>query len=342
MPNGDPIYRLPPDWHIVQTTTPFSEIYDWSLEFLGIPELWKQTRGSISGKPVRVAVLDTGVDTKHKDLQDGAIADAFDFTGSRFGPEDVMGHGTHCIGMIAARAQNNLGVAGIANKCEVVSCKVLGDNGGGTDQQIEAGIRKALNLGCDFVSMSLGAPRLSSRIRGILREAEQQGVFAFAASGNDGGAVNSPGRLPTTIGVGAVDKDGKLTRFTSRGPELDILAPGQDMVSTIPGGYGKMTGTSMAAPVAAAIGVLAYARHEEGASTTPLTNIQEMREHLQRTGRSTDSGYKLIDPTALLAENGHSDDPEQGGPMFTVGGYAVFGRPHQSAILSVVRTEDLE
>src|SRR5690606_18570488 len=110
----EPIYRLPPDIVMQVVTTPLSETRDWSLDFLGIPEVWQKTRGAVSGKPLIGCVLDTGVELRHKDLE-GAILDARDFTRSRVGPRDLNGHGTWCFGMMFAREGNGIGVAGIAN-----------------------------------------------------------------------------------------------------------------------------------------------------------------------------------------------------------------------------------
>lgn len=294
---NEPVYRLPPDLVMQAVTTPLSETIDWSQKFVGLPEAWQQT----AGEGIVLAVLDTGVDTSHPDLE-GQILDVRDFTGSIFGPEDQHGHGSHTTGTCVANA-NEIGVRGACYKAKALHAKVLGDDGAGTDGSIEQGMLWAHAKGAHIFSLSLGGPQMSERLHRVFMDIAADGKFIFAASGNDGGRVNYPGAWPETIGVGAADKNGRLTRFTSRGPELDIIAPGVDILSTIPGGrYAVMSGTSMATPLAASIGALALAKHKKVGGDTDLTDVPHMREHLKRTAKATPDGYGLIDPIALLKE----------------------------------------
>lgn len=294
----EPIYRLPPDLMMFPAAIPLSEIIDWGQEFAHLPEAWKQS----AGEGVKVAVLDTGVDVRHVDLQ-GQILDVADFTNSIYGPEDRHSHGTHCSGVIAANA-NEIGIRGGAYKAKLLCGKVLGDNGSGNDRSIEGGVLWAASKGADIISMSLGGPQMSDRLHRVFMELAAAGTIIFAAAGNDGGAVNFPGAWAETIGVGAIGRDGKLTDFTSRGPELDILGPGVDILSTVPGNrYATMSGTSMATPFCAAVGALALSKHRKDGGKTDLENVTQMREHLKRTARKSDgSGYGLIDPVELLKE----------------------------------------
>lgn len=299
MEDREPVYRIPPDWTAQFVAVGLSEVLDWSLEFLHIPDLWKTTRGAVNGKPLVCCVLDTGVDDKHPDLQ-GAILDAADFTNSMSGHQDRVGHGTWCASMIAARYGNNIGIGGIANECQVLVAKVLGDNGSGSDNTIGAGLDWGFKKGADFFSLSLGGPQMSKRLFNLFNEVASSGKFIFCASGNDGGAVNFPANWPCTCAVGAVDKQGNLTDFSSRGPELDILAPGTDMLGAVPGGYAKMSGTSMATPVACGIGILAYAK-DLADGKREINNLDDMIERLKRT--SVPRGqFGLIDPGKLLAD----------------------------------------
>ena len=311
-------YRLPP-YELKAVTVPLSETVDWSHKFLGIEDAWRHTKGAVNGKPLICAVLDTGCDTDHPDL-DGAILNAKDFTNSRFGAEDRHDHGTWCCGMIGARAGNNIGIRGIAPECQIIVAKVLGDNGSGSDQSIAAGMQWAWDQGADFFSLSLGGRGMPAYLKDLFQQIVNDGKFIFAASGNDGGPVNDPGAFGSTIGVGSVDKSGVISKFTSRGPQLDILAPGEDMLSTIGDGqFGEMTGTSMATPAACAVGMLAYAKHEQDGSDTDLKNNDQMREHLKRTSVKTGE-YGLISPENLMDEHGKPDDATVGNePTFSIG-----------------------
>ena len=313
----DPIFRLPP-WRLQAVTTPLAEVHDWSLAFLGISDLWKKTRG----KGIKVAILDTGTSPDHPDLS-GAVVEAKDFTGSPWGPVDRQGHGTWCCAQVGARA-NDVGCVGIAPMVSLYSGKVLDDGGSGTDVTIGAGMRWAIDLDVDIISMSLGGPVMSEELHELFKTfTSKPAHFIFAAAGNDGSGVNTvnfPGRWLETICVAAVDKFGKRAPFSSMGPRVDIAAPGVDMIAAIPGGYGKMSGTSMATPTAAAVGALALSKHKELGGLTDLVTVGDMREHLRKTaidkgdaGRDDEYGFGLIDPAKLLADEMHEPAPWAGG-----------------------------
>ncbi len=315
-----PVFRLPPDWKVTPALTPLSEVVDPFQELLGVADLQKRNagiayRGTPQQRPVRFAVLDTGCDLNHNDLK-SQLVDAADFTGSRFGPEDRNDHGTWCCGAIAAAA-NDFGVRGIAYEARLLSAKVLGDNGSGDDASIANGLRWAYVKGADVFSLSLGGGRMSESLRRMFLEVSQQpGKFIFCASGNDGGRVNYPAAWPETIAVGAVDKNGQLTKFTSRGPQLDILAPGVEILSTISGNkHGTMTGTSMATPIAAAIGGLVWAQATSSGNTERLDTKDEMIELLRSRGNCSGEvacQYPVIDPR-MLATAFVPDAPADGG-----------------------------
>lgn len=303
----EPIFRLPPD--IVREAVrvaALAETFDWSLKLFGISELWKQT----DGKGVKVAVLDTGCDFDHPDLFEAIDATA-DFTGSLFGAMDQNGHGTWCCGMIGARA-NQVGVRGIAPECRLLVGKVLGDDGSGNERSIIRGLEWAAEQGADIVSMSLGGPQMSDRVRSAITAfLSARERFILCAAGNDGRAnsVNYPAVWPETVAVAAVDEQRRLTAFSSRGPEVDIAGPGANMLSTVPrtaGSYARMSGTSMATPFVAGVVALMLAKHRQGGGKTPLRSQDDLLEHLRKTatdagppGRDDGYGWGLIDPQKL-------------------------------------------
>lgn len=303
-----PVYRLPPDWVAEATNTPLAELVDWWEKLLGVPENWRENAGMLPDRPARIAVLDTGCDVDHPDLKGQVIA-AKDFTRSINGYRDVQGHGTWCASMIAA-ASNDTGIRGVCYKSQLIIAKVLGDNGSGTDDQILHGLQWAYDQGADAFSLSLGGRGMSNRLRDAFDAIAKAGRFTFAAAGNDGGTLNDPAAFPSVVSVGAVGKDGRMTAFTSRDSRLTILAPGYDMVGAIPGGrYAKMTGTSMACPLACAIGVLAWCKHMAHGGNSDLKTVDDMKAHLKRTAKPTVDGFGLIDPTKLLGEHGSAPQP---------------------------------
>lgn len=298
---------LPPDVRIVPCVAPLSESVSWADSMLGAEEAWKLSQG----EGVIVCVLDTGCDIKHPDLA-GAIRDAKDFTGSRVGYNDRHSHGTHVSGLVAARMGNDIGIRGIAPKCELVIAKVLGDNGAGSDQAIASGIEWGLSKGATVFSLSLGgAFDMPATLAAAKAVTSHGGRFLLAAAGNDGGAVNKPAAYAEFVSVGAYDEDGNLTGFTSKVGRLDIVGPGVKMLSTIPGGlYGEMTGTSQACPVVAAITALALAKHRDDGSDTDLRTTADLREHLLKAATDTGRGYRLVNARKMLESHGVAPQPE--------------------------------
>ncbi len=303
-----PDFRLPP-YRVEAVFLEMSETIDWGLSAYNIPAHWQQSRG----RGIKVAVLDTGIDSAHPDLHD-AIDDLRDFTGSPFGPADRQGHGTHTAGTIAAR-QNDSGVVGVAPDCRLLVGKVLGDDGSGSGANVAAGIDWACDSGADIISMSLGAPQPDPQILAAIERAVAKGKFVICAAGNDGfiagqDAVGYPARWKQTIAVAAVDRAGRLCDFSSQGSEVDIAAPGQDVLSTYPGGrYAKLSGTSMATPFVAGVTALLLAAHRQSATptTAPLETVDQLRTLLASTaidagptGHDPGYGWGLVNPDGLL------------------------------------------
>lgn len=301
-----PDFHLPPDIFYRTVSTAFAESLGWPWASLGIPEWWDRTEG----EGVVFVVPDTGIDISHREFN-GQILDAKDFTGSRFGPLDKNSHGTWVAGALVAKRGNNIGGAGIAPKASALIAKVLGDNGGGSDHGIASGLRwgydKALaqNPKAIVFSNSYGSsqdsPLIIGTIKEIIQDAANRKIFVcfVAAAGNDGGRLNSPARNPSCISVGASDREGKITKFSSRIPPPDIIGPGQDILGCgINDTYIEMTGTSMSTPIVAGVIGLAYA-----ADPKELDDAEDVRWMLKRN--ATDSGgFALIDPRKMLAERG--------------------------------------
>lgn len=325
--NVDVRHRLPP-YTVQVVSTSLAETIDWGLTAYNVPRHWRDTQG----QGVNVAILDTGIDAEHPDLA-GAIDEVRDFSGSRFGPADRQGHGTHVAGTVAAR-NNDVGVIGLAPRCRLLIGKVLGDDGSGASSAVAAGIDWAADSGADILSLSLGSPEPSDDIYNAIRRAVAKGKFVICAAGNDGrdNSVNYPGRWLETVAVGAVDRDGVVTRFSSRGPEVDIAAPGQDILSTyLGGGYARLSGTSMATPFVTGVVALMLAKHRLHGGQTPIRDQVQLLEHLRRTAtdagpRGDDPAYGsgLINPDSVLAPR-HVPAPQQ--PRVVLGGVMVDGLP---------------
>jgi subtilisin family serine protease len=329
---GGDRWRLPP-WR-VRTVISASKMdfLAWGLELNGIPALWAKSKGA----GVRVAVLDTGIDVTHPDFK-GAIAGVKDFSGSAWGMSDRQGHGTHTAGTIAAR-NNSRGVVGVAPLCDLLIGKVLGDDGSGSDQSVAAGIEWACAQGADIISMSLGSPDPSPVIQAALARAVAGGKLIVVAAGNEGPGRNTVGYPAAwsklALAVGAVDRRGQVASFSSRGPEVDIMAPGVAVPSCWPGGdYAFLDGTSMATPFVA--GTLALGiSHARAIGRLGYPSQAEMEAEIAKTakplaedpdGHSEDWGFGLVNPGRLLDDIGVAPMPDPLSPdTFVLGSFAGF------------------
>lgn len=265
---------------------------DWSISAYGLPALW----GKHQGAGVRVGVLDTGVDDTHPALA-GVVVDHRNFT-KDCSPADTNGHGTHVAGIIAARGP----MTGVAPQSEIVSCKVLNNNGAGSLEAVAKAILFAVEAKCNILVMSLGAPIRTADLSDAVKAADEAGVIMVCAAGNDGGKVSYPAAFDQTIAVGAVDRVGGVCEFSCRGREIDVAAPGEEITSCwLGGGYATLSGTSMAAPFVA--GVLALALEQ----MPPPRGSSKARAVIQNTSVDAGSpghdplyGWGLISPSSVL------------------------------------------
>ena len=214
-------------------------------------------------KEVVIAILDTGIDSKHEDLQ--AV---YKSCGIRKNDSDTKGHGTHCAGIAAAVSNNKKGVASIlpsSSKIKVMSIQVLNKYGFGTQESIIDGIIQAADLKVDVISLSLGGATSEKKERAYreaVKYANKKGAIVVVAAGNSSrNAKNySPANTKGVISVAAIDSTMRIASFSNTVEDLEmgIAAPGVDILSTFPNNqYKQFNGTSMATPfVAGMIGLL--------------------------------------------------------------------------------------
>ncbi|MEA3335206.1 MAG: S8 family peptidase [Chloroflexota bacterium] len=231
---------------------PVHTMLDVSVPLIRTPELWNL---GVDGSGVRVAVVDTGIDPDHPDLQ-GRIAAVKDFTKADGDARDGNGHGTHVAGTIAGSGEASDGTyKGVAPQAELLVAKVLRDNGSGMTSDVMAGVEWAVFEDAQVINLSLGSSINcdgSDALSTLCDEAVAQGVVVCAAAGNAGpfpGTVGSPGCARRVITIGATDDDDQITGFSSRGPtrdgriKPDICFPGNAIVAA------RAEGTSMGEPV---------------------------------------------------------------------------------------------
>jgi thermitase len=257
----------------------------WALDKVKASSAWDLSLGS---ENVVVAVIDTGIDLSHEDLNtnlwanpneiaDNGIDDdkngfvddinGWDFNGNDKDPVDETsaqnpGHGTHCSGIIGAACGNDVGICGISPAISIMAVRFLGSDGSGDLFAAVKAIDYAVNNGAQIISASFGAtvptPQAQPMIDAIIR-AETKGVIFIAAAGNEGNSNDTTNVYPANtnsanvISVAASDQDDQKPSWSNYGRKVAIAAPGENILSTIPGGYTNLSGTSMATPLVAGI-----------------------------------------------------------------------------------------
>ncbi|MER2090359.1 MAG: S8 family peptidase [Sporosarcina sp.] len=223
------------------------------VKLIQAPSVWNKTKG----KGITVAVLDTGCDSKHSDLQEQIVGGRNFTDDDGYNPDifqDYNGHGTHVAGTIAARENDN-GVIGVAPEASLLIVKVLNKNGSGQYDWIIKGINYAIEQKADIISMSLGGPNDLPELYQAIKKAIANNILVVCAAGNEGDGDDStdefayPGCYNEVISVGAINLERRSSDFTNSHNEIDLVAPGEKIISTyLNGKYATLSGTSMAAP----------------------------------------------------------------------------------------------
>lgn len=232
----------------------------WYLDRINMQESWDVSRGSSN---VTIAVLDSGVNANHPDLQ-GRVLSGYDFVNNDNNPTDDNGHGTHIAGLIAANS-DQIGMAGVDHNAKILPVKVMNEYGQGSLYDILDGIYYAIDNGADIINMSYGVYERSTIEADALWEAYDKGITLIAAAGNDNtNQWSYPASYVPVISVGAIGKDNTKANFSNYGSWIDITAPGTDMFSTnYSGGYKSGNGTSYSAPLISGLAALVKAQHPQ-------------------------------------------------------------------------------
>ncbi|WP_315067677.1 S8 family peptidase [uncultured Clostridium sp.] len=270
--------------------------YEWDISYTEADKAWSLVKQK---REVKVAVLDTGVDYTHPDLKDRVLKDkGYNFVDNDSETMDDNGHGTHVSGIIAASANNNIGVSGITGilNIKILPVKVLDENGEGEVSNIVKGIKYAVDNGADIINLSFGTNSKSKEIEEAINYAKSKGVFVVAAAGNDGESDdNSSPASDGAFAVAALDCNYKTSDFSDYGSCIKISAPGEEILSTVPGGYEAWDGTSMAAPIVSGIAAMAKAEDPNLSPSQIEDVLDSTAKDIMIKGKDQKSGYGLID-----------------------------------------------
>ncbi|WP_371661902.1 S8 family serine peptidase [Streptomyces sp. NBC_00280] len=248
-----------------------------SVPQIGAPTMWNS---GYTGKGIKVAVLDSGVDQTHPDLRGVETAQKNFSTSSD--TKDRYGHGTHVASILAGSGAKSGGrYKGVAPGVRLLDGKVLADDGSGAMSTVVSGMQWAVDQGAKVVNLSLGYPDEpgADPLEAAVARLSGKALFVVSA-GNEGGetlTIKSPGSAPAALTVGAVDKKDALAAFSSRGPNRDglpkpdLTGPGEDITAALTTqsgepsgeGYTSMSGTSMAAPHVAGAAALVLQQHPD-------------------------------------------------------------------------------
>ncbi len=264
----------------------------WGVLKVAATRAWNITRGSTK---VPIAILDTGLDMTHPDLQDKIILNAnFSDTSTA---QDFNGHGTHVAGIAAAVTKNGRGVAGLAINPTLMNIKVLDDGGTGSLSSVVQGIVYAVDNGAKVINMSLGTTFFSSTLHDAVKYAQRNGVLLVAAAGNDGvNQHNYPAAFAQCISVAAVNREDTKAFFSNFGASwVDLAAPGVELLSTMPTypnaigpqNYGFLSGTSQATPLVSGLAALLLSLNRNAnvvrrtieSTTVPIAGVGTLYEY---------------------------------------------------------------
>ncbi|MFJ8233831.1 type VII secretion-associated serine protease mycosin [Streptomyces sp. NPDC094448] len=291
----------------------------WALQRVLLDELWKQS----TGKGVKVAVIDTGVDTRHPQLRTAVDAKnglnllpAKNKKGEKIergaanGTTDEVGHGTKVAGIIAARPVPGTGFVGLAPGATIIPIKQNDAEGNGDAASLTEAIDEAVDRGAGVINISqdtANAVAPAKALERAVRRALDGGVVVVASAGNDGLGGNVKKTYPASyegvLAVASSDRNNERAAFSQSGDFVGVAAPGVDMVTTVPlGGHCADNGTSFSAPYVAAVAALVKAKHPDWTPRQIVAQIQQTAER-STPGHDRLVGWGVVDPVRALTED---------------------------------------
>jgi type VII secretion-associated serine protease mycosin len=309
----------------------------WALQRVLLDELWKQS----TGKGVRVAVIDTGVDTKHPQLRPAVDAgsgtnllpkDLKDENGNKIergkenGTTDTVGHGTKVAGIIAARPAKGTGFVGLAPDATIIPIQQNDADGHGTAETLARAIDYAVDQEASVINISqdtANAVEPTALLKKAVDRALAEEVVIVASAGNDGLGGNVKKTYPASydgvLAVASSDRNNERAAFSQSGDFVGIAAPGVDIITTVPGGgHCADNGTSFSAPYVAAVAALVKSKHKDWEQEQIVAQLQQTAER-STAGPDRLVGWGVVDPVRALTEDDKPiDKPVAGGGVTNV------------------------
>ncbi|MFS0725836.1 S8 family serine peptidase [Paenibacillus sp. 1P07SE] len=282
------------------------------LDQIRIKPVWESgyTRSDLT-----IAIVDTGVDLQHPDLV-GNLTEGINLIKPGAPPQDDNGHGTGVAGVLAASGQNGEGIAGILHQARIMPIKALDYEGYSEEDRLGEGILHAVRHGAKIVVLSVGLYRYSPYMSDIVSYAERQGVLLVGAAGNDGlilgekAEVKYPAAYPTVLAVGGATPENQAERRSNPGPEIDIAAPWRVYTTKLGGSYKHDEGTSLAAPQAAGVAALLWAKYPELKPYQLRLLLRQSAKDIGPPGWDQATGYGLLQADRAMTIRYNADPAE--------------------------------
>jgi Subtilase family len=288
-----------------------SQTTPYGIPLTQVDQVWSTT--GLTGAGVTVCVIDTGFDISNPDFVTTGFSGTSLITGNTW-DTDSSGHGTHVSGIVAA-ANNGIGVVGAAPGATIYMIDVFGDNGFAYVSALVDAAYKCRDVGAKIISMSLGGPQYSDQENSVFTELYNfNGILSVAAAGNDGNSgYGFPASYDNVLSVGAVDESKTLAFFSNFNDRVDLVAPGVDVLSTLPSNnceicletgqftYGIVSGTSQATPYVSGIAALLWSYNTDLGVEMIYNALLNSAEDLGDIGRDNNYGNGLV--SALAAYN---------------------------------------
>ncbi len=291
----------------------------WALQRVNLDELWALS----TGRGVRVAVIDTGVDVKNRQLTNAVDAsrgknllpgtnskgEKID-RGNNSGTTDTVGHGTRVAGIIAARPMKGTGFVGLAPDATIIPIKQNDAEGDGTADTLAQAVLDAVHAGAGVINISQDTANAldpkNSGLKDAIDYALAHKVVVVASAGNDGLGgnvkVTYPAAYPGVLAVAASDRNNERAPFSQSGDFVGVAAPGVDMISTVPGGgHCSDNGTSFSAPYVAGVAALLKAKYPDWTAQEIVAQIEQSAER-SIPGHDRLVGWGVVDPVKALAD----------------------------------------
>ena len=290
----------------------------WALQRVNLDELWAQS----TGKGVKVAVIDTGVDVKNPQLTKAVDASAGENLlptknskgekidrGNNRGTSDTVGHGTRVAGIIAARPAKGTGFVGLAPDATIIPIKQNDAEGDGTAATLAQAIDDAVRKGAGVINISqdtANAVAPDDKLETAVHRALEQGVVVVASAGNDGlggkNQITYPASYQGVLAVAASDRNNERASFSQSGEFVGVAAPGVDMISTVPGnGHCSDNGTSFSAPYVAGVAALLKSKYPDWTAQQIVAQIEQTAERTI-SGHDRLVGWGVVDPVKALTD----------------------------------------